>query len=59
MAFAEVEIPTWSPGKAAWMRETAPDVASNRRDARRVVVIVLDDFNTRWDPGKARALALV
>jgi hypothetical protein len=36
------------------MRDVAPDVASNRLDARRAVVIVLDDFGTRWDPGVTR-----
>lgn len=50
-AFAEVEVPAWSPGKATWLRDVAPDVVSNRRDAQRVVVIVMDDFRTRWDPG--------
>jgi VWFA-related protein len=54
VAFAAVDVPTWSPGKAEWMREIGPDVATNRRDAQRVVVIVLDDVGAPWDPGMAR-----
>jgi VWFA-related protein len=54
VAFAAVDVPTWSPGQAEWMREIGPDVATNRRDAQRVVVIVLDDVGTPWDPGMAR-----
>jgi VWFA-related protein len=44
VAFAVVDVPTWTPGTAAWMREVGPDVSSNRIDARRAVVIVMDDF---------------
>ena len=51
VAFAAIEVPTWSAGTAPWMRDVAPDVASNRLDARRAAVIVLDDFGTGWDPG--------
>ena len=51
VAFAAVDVPTWSPAAAAWTREVGPDVVSNRQDAQRAVVIVLDDFNTRRDPG--------
>ncbi len=54
--FAAIEVPTWSAGTAPWMRDVAPDVASNRLDARRAVVIVLDDFGTRWDPGVTRVV---
>ena len=54
VAFAAVDVPTWSVGTAAWMREVGPDVASNRLDARRAVVIVLDDFSPRWDPEVTR-----
>lgn len=54
VAFAAVDVPTWSVGTAAWMREVGSDVASNRLDARRAVVIVLDDYSTRWDPGVTR-----
>ena len=51
VAFAAVDVPTWPPTAAAWTREVGPDVVSNRLDAQRAVVIVLDDFNTRRDPG--------
>jgi VWFA-related protein len=51
VAFAAVDVPTWSPAAASWTREVGPDVVSNRLDAQRAVVIVLDDFNTRRDPG--------
>lgn len=44
VAFAAVDVPTWTPGTAVWSREVAPDVLSNRIDARRAVVIVMDDF---------------
>jgi VWFA-related protein len=43
VAFAAIDVPTWTSGTATWMRETGPDVASNRLDARRAVVIVIDD----------------
>ena len=45
VAIAAIDVPTWTAGTAAWMRETGPDVASNRLDARRAVVILLDDVN--------------
>jgi VWFA-related protein len=54
VAFTAIEVPTWSTGTAAWMHGVGPDVASNRIDARRAVVIVLDDYTTRWDPGVTR-----
>ena len=50
-AFAAIDVPTWSAAPAAWTREVGPDVASNRLEARRAVVIVMDDFFPRWDPG--------
>ncbi len=56
VAFAAIEVPTWSVGTAAWMRDVGSDVASNRLDARRAVVIVLDDFSSRWDPGVTRVV---
>jgi VWFA-related protein len=45
VAFTEIDVPTWAPTATRWMREVGPDVASNRLDARRAVVIVMDDFN--------------
>lgn len=50
VGFSEVELPSWSAESAPWTRNVAPDVASNRVAAQRVVVIVMDDFNTRWEP---------
>ena len=51
VSFAEVDVPAWSPTTATWMRSVPSDVASNRLDALRAVVMVLDDCDTRWDPG--------
>jgi VWFA-related protein len=52
--FAEIEVPTWTSGNAAWTREVGPDVVSNRATTRRAVVIVMDDFNTRWGTAATR-----
>ncbi len=54
--FASIDLPVWSPGSAAWSREIGSDVATNRADARRAVVLVLDDFTTRWDPSALRTV---
>lgn len=54
VAFAAVEVPTWTAGTAPWTHEVGPDIASNRIDAQRVVVILMDDCATRWDPGVMR-----
>ena len=43
VAFAAIDVPTWNSGVATWMREIGADVASNRVDAQRAVVIVIDD----------------
>jgi VWFA-related protein len=51
VAFSAVDVPAWPPEAPAWIRETTPDVVSNHPDARRAVVIVMDDFGTPWDPG--------
>jgi VWFA-related protein len=53
VAFAAVDVPVWIPGTATWQREIGPDVATNRLDARRAVVIVMDDVNPTpaADPG--------
>ena len=39
-----------SGARASWMRDVAPDVATNRFNAQRVVVILLDDFGVPFDP---------
>ena len=49
-AFAAVNLPDRVHTGAAWLRDVAPDVVSNRRDAQRVVFILLDDATTRADP---------
>lgn len=59
VAFGAVDLPAWSAEAAAWMREVGPDVATNRPDARRAVVIVLDDFGVRRDPRATRAAKTV
>lgn len=50
VAFAAVELPVWTPGAAAWLRDVAPDVATNRRGDQRVVLIVADDCGMQWEP---------
>ena len=50
-AFAAVDLPDRICTGAAWLRNVAPDVVSNRRDTQRVVLILLDDAMTPWDPG--------
>lgn len=50
VSFAEIAVPTWPPATATWQRAFGPDVVSNRRDARRAVVIVMDDYAAARDP---------
>ena len=50
VSFSAVELPA-APGGPAWLREVATDVATNGRVPERVVVIVMDDFHTPFDPG--------
>jgi VWFA-related protein len=60
VAFAPVDIPAWTGSEPGWMRDVAPDVVTNRPDARRAIVVIFDDFGIRWDPGivrTARAIA--
>jgi VWFA-related protein len=45
VAFASIDVPNWTSGTATWFRETGPDVASNRIDTRRAVVVLMDDVN--------------
>jgi VWFA-related protein len=45
VAFTAIDVPTWTSATATWMREIGQDVATNRLDARRAVVIVMDDVN--------------
>jgi VWFA-related protein len=55
VAFTAVELPDVDLSAAAWTREVATDVASNRFVAQRTFVVVLDDFNTPVDPWAAEA----
>lgn len=54
--FEEVAVPDPDEGTAPWMRETAPDVVSNDIQARRLVMIVLDDANVGVDHGEPKSL---
>jgi VWFA-related protein len=54
VAFTTVDVPPPVEHRAAWMRDVAPDVASNVFDTRRLVVIVMDDGGTAFDPGVAK-----
>ena len=48
-AFNAVDLPDEPAPSAPWMRDVAPDVVSNAREARRIIVIVMDDANTNPD----------
>ena len=50
IAFDAVDLPDQRTARASWMREVAPDVVTNRFNAQRVVVILLDDFGVPFDP---------
>jgi VWFA-related protein len=43
VAFRAVELPKPIPPSAPWIRDVAPDVATNTRPSGRVVVIMIDD----------------
>ena len=49
VAFDAVDLPDVNRQGAAWLREIAPDVATNRRDAQRVVMILLDDCDVPFE----------
>jgi VWFA-related protein len=53
VAFNAVDLPDAPALSAPWLRDIAPDVVSNTRQLRRIVVIVMDDANTALDPGEA------
>jgi VWFA-related protein len=50
VAFKAVDLPDRLDFPAPWMRDVAPDVVTNHLDADRVVVLLLDDFHTGYDP---------
>jgi len=50
VSFAAIDLPRRPAGRAAWMHEVAPDVMTNHHDAQRVVLILMDDCQTPFDP---------
>ena len=50
VAFETVDLPDRSMFPAAWMHDIAPDVSTNRFDAERIVVLLMDDFHVAMDP---------
>jgi VWFA-related protein len=55
VAFSAVDIPDAGGAADGWTREVSSDVATNRSDVQRVVVIVMDDGMTEGDPAIAAA----
>jgi VWFA-related protein len=53
-AFTPVDLPDTVLSGASWRREVASDVVSNRFDAQRVIVILLDDRTAPYDPGVSK-----
>ena len=49
IAFSAVEVPDAIAPPAPWMRDVAPDVASNQFRERRLFVIVMDDATIPFD----------
>ncbi len=59
VSFAAIDLPPRPVDLASWVTNIGPDVATNRRDAQRVVVILMDDFHARFassDGKLARAI---
>jgi VWFA-related protein len=59
-AVIPVEITEPTPPSAAWLRDAPLEVVTNRREARRLVAIVMDDATTGYDhgePASARKIA--
>ncbi|MCC7044857.1 MAG: VWA domain-containing protein [Acidobacteria bacterium] len=54
VSFAAIDLPPRPVDSARWVREIAPDVTTNHQDAQRVVVIVMDDCSTPFDPGVSK-----
>jgi VWFA-related protein len=53
VAFSSVDIQDAGEPAAGWLRDVASDVATNRLDVQRMVVIVMDDAMTGFDAGTA------
>jgi VWFA-related protein len=49
VAFDAVDLPDVNQDGASWLRDVAPDVATNHRDAQRVVLILVDDCTVSFD----------
>ena len=47
VAFLPMEVPPPAAVSAPWMRDIAPDVVTNTRETRRLVVILMDDGSRR------------
>jgi VWFA-related protein len=54
VSFGAVNLPSRPVDSAPWVNEVAPDVTTNHQDAQRVVVIVMDDCSTPFDPGVSK-----
>ena len=52
VAFDAVDLPDVNHDGASWLRDVAPDVATNHRDAHRVVLILVDDCNVPFEDTK-------
>ncbi|HTL03605.1 MAG TPA: hypothetical protein VL243_15325, partial [Vicinamibacterales bacterium] len=49
VAFDAVDLPDFNRSSASWLRDIAPDVATNHRDAQRVVLILIDDCSVSFE----------
>jgi VWFA-related protein len=54
VAFVPVDVPPPVAPTAPWVRDIGPDVVANGLDARRLVVILMDDGNTSSAQGESR-----
>ncbi len=51
-AVIPIEVTEPTPPSAAWLRDAPLEVVTNRREARRLVAIVMDDATTGYDHGE-------
>jgi VWFA-related protein len=60
VAFDAVDLPDVGSEGAAWLRDVVPDVATNRRDAQRVIVVVMDETHLPvTDPWALRTTKMI
>jgi VWFA-related protein len=59
VSFKAIDLPDRQAYEAAWMRDVAPDVATNRFDAERIVVLLLDDYNVAVNPADGRTVKAI